>query len=140
MGGVFSSSFLFQTTFKSKLQRESPIDYWSNYATMKLFEGHSSQYLSLITLERPFPALQSQIAGISFLECRSEADYFADSNLRHNQFSSMPIAMLVMALPHDCDLCLGLFLAAQSTSTSSHPPHTSTIITTTTISATTHRF
>ena len=85
-------SFLFQTTFKSKRQRESPIDCWSNYATMKLFEGHSSQYLSLITLARPFPALQSQIAGVSFLECRSGADYFADFDLRRNQFGSMPIA------------------------------------------------
>ena len=49
VGGVFSHLFFsLETTFKSassKQQRESPIDYWSNYATMKLFEGHSSQYL-----------------------------------------------------------------------------------------------
>ena len=89
--------FSLETTFKSasSKQQESPIDYWwSNYAMMKLFEVAIHLNISLITLGRPFPAPQSQIAGISFLECRSDTSwqYFADFDLHCNQFSSMPIA------------------------------------------------
>ena len=78
----------------SSSESRQSITGWSNYAMMKLFEVAIHLNISLITLGRPFPASQSQIAGISFLECRSDTSwqYFADSDLHCNQFSSMPIA------------------------------------------------
>ena len=115
MGFLISSSFL-QTTFKSKQRRESPIDFcsWSNYAMMKPFEGRPSQYQSLIDCTPPaaFPgvAITDSRDFISRMPTIHRSEYFADSNLGCNQFSSMSIADAggnEMALPHHCDLCLG---------------------------------
>ena len=115
-GGSFliSSSFL-QTTFKSKQRRESPIDFCSrsNYAMMKPFEGRPSQYQSLIDCTPPaaFPgvAITDSQDFISRMPTIHRSEYFADSDLGCNQFSSMSIADAggnEMALPHHCDLCL----------------------------------